>query len=120
MLTEYNTKFNSLIKILNLRRSIIKNKQKHIHQISKLVSILHWGRNPDSTRPVVVHVGQLIADLLENIWLEIRVSGRDSALTNVLVHQQEVKPIPLGHGVVKNSPRSRVISVLTEGIQQFS
>ena len=34
--------------------------------VSKLVSVLAWRRNPHCARPVVIHVGQFVADLDEN------------------------------------------------------
>ena len=90
------------------------------------MGVLAGSRHPDGARPVVVHVGQLVADLgtgvmvtpetsahlLDDVRLEPRVvvdhyvvSGRDGALPHVLRHQEEVVPVPAHHGGWGKNPK---------------
>ena len=66
---------------------------------SKLVSILTGSRDPDSARPVVVEVGELVGERLDVFWqqaggvLHYIVGGWvDSALVHRLRDKEEVVP----------------------------
>ena len=66
---------------------------------SKLVSILTGSRDPDSARPVVVEMGELVGERLDVLWqqaggiLHHIVRGWvDSALVHRLRDKEEVVP----------------------------
>ena len=69
------------------------------HKEGKLVRILARSRHPDSARPVVVEMGELVGERLDVLRQQPRgvlhhiVGGRvDSALVHRLRHEEEVVP----------------------------
>ena len=42
------------------------------------------------------------------------MGGSDGALADVLGHEEEVVPVPLGHGVVQHGAGGRVVLLLAE------
>ena len=73
--------------------------QINTHKESKLVSILTGSRDPDSARPVVVEVGELVGERLDvfghqagGVLHHIVGGWVDSALVHRLRHEEEVVP----------------------------
>ena len=69
------------------------------HKESKLVCILARSGNPDSARPVVVKVGELVGERLDVLGQQPRSilhhvvgGGVDGALVHRLRHQEKVVP----------------------------
>ena len=103
------------------------------------MGVLAWRGHPHCAWPVVVHVRQLVADLLQDVRLQAcvvvdhdvvgrghralsicrdklsarnRLSAFISDLSDMLRDQEEVEPVPLGDSVVQHCPRGRVVGVL--------
>ena len=92
-----------------------KVRARHVHH---LVCVLHRRGHPDGSRPVEVHVREVVAQLLDEVGAQMaftrlievhEVSGSDRTLVDVLWNQEEVLEIPPGDGVVQNYARLWII-----------
>ena len=92
-----------------------KVRTSHVHH---LVRVLHGRGHPDGSRPVEVHVREVVAQLLDEVGAQMaitrvievhEVSGSDRALVDVLWNQEEVLEIPPGDRVVQNYARLWII-----------
>ena len=89
-------------------------RARHVHH---LVSVLHRCRHPDGSGPVEVHVREVVAQLLHDVWAQSvsggkeihEVRGCDCTLVYVLRYKKEVLKVPPGDCVVHDYARLGVV-----------
>ena len=96
-------------------------------EVDQLVRVLTGRRHPHRPGPVVVHVGELVGEVLHvggghdvqaglagRLADHDEVGGRDGAHVDVLRHEEEVLEVPPRHRVVEDGARRRVVVVALE------
>ena len=92
-------------------------------EINQFVGVLHRRRNAYGAGPVVVHVRQLVRQLLDargvqrqswslavqNLFENDEVSGRHCALVDGLGNEEEVLVLVPRHGVIQHRARRGVV-----------
>ena len=80
------------------------------------LAYLAWCRDANGARPVEVHVGELVRQLLEDVRRNVgvvadddEVDGRDGALRHPLADEEEVVPCAPRDVVVDHGARGRVL-----------
>lgn len=90
------------------------------NQFHQLVGILTWSRNPNRPRPIEIHMGQHVSQLLNGIWsqsviprlLQDHIVGRgDGAQVDVLWDQKEVLECKTGDAVVNDGSWHRILEL---------
>ena len=92
------------------------------NQINQFVSVLAGRGNADGSGPVVVHVGELVSQLLHVVSFEIivsiffqhhKVGWSDCSLGDALWNQKEILEISSRDGVVQNGAGRGIFQVCT-------